>query len=373
MRASGAERERRGAERVKTTERRAGFTLVELMIASGLLVILSLAVFQFLRRFTTLWQKSEERRELVEEASGVTELFAEDIASLVNGPRGDLVAEWVFFDTDGDDVPETMWPRVRMLRFATESELARLQAGFDSAKKKHAGEGVLEVAWLVMPAYVGKNEPDRRSEGIAMRGERLQGGDGLSFFEPGFFDAANRPRQTPNEVSGGVLWFGLEFATQTSLVFDGWKLGAEYSDVATSWDAWNRGRPSADRHFWNEPGKGMPKSGERALLPRRVRLTLEIERAEDHKRRTRLSAPTASSDATIEVEDGSRVPELRGTFVRIDAEWLEVVKVDERTVTVRRGARGSNPVGHASGALVHFGRQVVREVPVRMHQEDWNL
>ncbi|MCE9593067.1 MAG: prepilin-type N-terminal cleavage/methylation domain-containing protein [Planctomycetes bacterium] len=353
-------------------KRRGGFTLVELLVAAGLLVVVSLLVFGFLRRFTSLWQKSEERRELVEEASGITELFAEDIGALVNGPRGDLVAEWVFFDTDGDDQPETMWPRVRFLRFATEAELVRREARTPDAKK-HTGEGVLEVCWLVAPAYAGKAEPDRRAEGIVMRGERLQVDESLSFFEPGFFDSSNKPRQTPNEVSGGVLWFGLEFATQTSLVFDGWKLGDELADAATSWDAWNRGRPNADRHFWNEPGKGMPKTGERALLPRRVRLSLEIERAEDRKRRTRLSSPMAAADAVIEVEDGSRVPELRGSFVRIDAEWMEVSSVDGRSVNVRRGSRGSNPVGHEVGAMVHFGRALTREIPVRTHQEDWNL
>jgi hypothetical protein len=353
--------------------RRGGFTLVELLVAAGLLVVVSLLVFGFLRRFTSLWQKSEQRRELVEEASGITELFAEDLGSLVNGPRGDLVAEWVFFDTDGDDQPETMWPRLRFLRFATEAELARAQAGVVEAQRKHAGEGVLEVCWLVAPAHAGKTEPDRRAEGILMRGERLVGDESLSFFEPGFFDASNRPRQTPNEVSGGILWFGLEFATQTSLVFDGWKIGDELADAATSWDAWNRGRPNAERHFWNEPGKGMPKAGERALLPRRVRLSLEIERADDRLRRTRLASAMAAADAVIEVEDGTRVPEVRGSFVRIDAEWMELTSVDRNTVNVRRGARGSNPVAHERGAMVHFGRALVREVPVRMHQEDWNL
>lgn len=353
--------------------RRAGFTLVELMVAAGLLVLVSLAVFQFLRRFTTLWQKSEERRELVEEASGIAELLAEDLGSLVNGPRGDLVAEWVFFDTDADDMADTLWPRLRMLRFATESELARLQAGVADGRRKRAGEGVLEVSWLVLPTYRGKAEPDRRAEGLLLRGERLQGSEGLSFFEPGFFDAANQPRLMPSEVSAGVLWFGLEFATQTSLVFDGWKIGAELSDVATSWDAWNRGRPNAERHYWNEPGGGMPKSGERALLPRRVRLTLEIERAEDRKRRTRLDAPVSSSDATLEVEDGARVPLERGAHVKLDAEWMEVLAVDGDTLSVRRGARGTNAAGHERGALVHFGRPLVREIPVRMHQEDWNL
>ncbi len=352
---------------------RRGFTLVELMIAAALLVLLALAVFQFLRSFTSLWRKSEERRELVEESSGIAEIFAEDLGALVNGTRGDLVADWIFFDTDGDDVAETMWPRLRFLRHASEPELVRIQAGVKDEKKKHEGEGILEVCWMVAPAYSGAKEPDRRAEGVVVRGERLVGSPGISYFDPAFFSGGTSPRTPLNEVSGGVLWFGVQFATETSLVFDGWKIGSELADTATSWDAWNKARPDAKRHYWNEPGKGMPKTTDRAVLPRRVRLELEVERQEDQKRRTRLRLPMTGADATLDVEDGDRLPAEPKSFVKIDAEWMQIISADGHTVSVRRGERGTPAVPHEAGRLVHFGRSLIREIPVRTHQENWNL
>ena len=38
---------------------------------------------------------------------------------------------------------------------------------------------------------------------------------------------------------------------------------------------------------------------------------------------------------------------------------------------VKRGQRGTRPVTHKKGELVHFGHRGVREVPVRLYREDW--
>ena len=119
---------------------RRGLTLVELVLSAGLLAILLAAVFQLVRQFMGVWEKSEVRRMQVEEATGVSELLAADLVALEPGPRGDLLAEWVFFDHDLNGTAETKWPRVRMVRHASPAELARLQAG-EQADARLAGEG----------------------------------------------------------------------------------------------------------------------------------------------------------------------------------------------------------------------------------------
>ena len=82
---------------------RRGMTLVELVVAAGLLSILLVALLALMDDFLALWEKGEVRRATVEESAGVVELLATDLAGLEPGPRGDLLAEWAFFDTDGLD------------------------------------------------------------------------------------------------------------------------------------------------------------------------------------------------------------------------------------------------------------------------------
>jgi hypothetical protein len=156
-------------------------------------------------------------------------------------------------------------------------------------------------------------------------------------------------------------------------VHDGWKIGGDLDCAATSWDAWAKHRPDKDAHPWNEPGAGMPRVKNRPLLPRRVRFELELERPSDRVRRTKLTSVVETGDASIQVDDGDRIPREEGAFVLVDSEWMLVRSIDGRNVAVDRGQRGTKTAMHAPGALVHYGQRIVREVPVATYREDWNL
>jgi transposase len=357
-----------------------GLTIIELVIAVGLLALMMVSVFGVMRGFIDVWDKSEIRRGRVEEASAVGEMLSKDLVQLDGGARGDLVAEWVAFDVDGDGTLESLWPRLLMVRHASIAELARLQA---RSKEKLPDQGLLEVAWCVVPAYKGKKEIDRRSEGLLLRGERIatphdastaaQGGE-LSYFDPRFFAKNGEP--TPgalNEVTAGLLWFGMEYATQTTILRDGWHEGDQLADACRSWDAWRKARPNAALHVWNEPGAGMPKAKKRALLPRRVKVELEFERPKDAQKRTRLSELLVSGANTMRVDDDQRLPKTEGAFVKIDGEWMKLSSVSGRTVGVQRGMRGTRAANHELGARIHFGETYTREIPIRLSQEDWDL
>jgi hypothetical protein len=117
----------------------------------------------------------------------------------------------------------------------------------------------------------------------------------------------------------------------------------------------------------------MPKAKKRALLPRRVKLELELERPKDAQRRTRLSEVLELGANTMRVDDETRLPITPGAFVKIDGEWLKLGSVNGRTVGVQRGMRGSRAANHDRGARSHFGETYVREIPIRLSQEDWDL
>ena len=341
------------------------------------------AIFALLEDFLTLWERSEERRALAEESSGVLELLAADVAALEAGQRGDLLAEWVPFDTDGDSLRDSPWPRLRLVRQATPAELARLGAGDGteagaSDARAPAAQGLLEVVWAVMPAHAAsERDPDRRAQGFLWRGERLYGsperpGD-VSFFSEGYAPPTGAlPLGSLHEVTGGVLWLGLLFAGQTSLIHDEWRLGLELGDVGAAWDAWARERPDPDGHPWNALQAQLTEPRGRPSLPRRVRLELELEGADDLKWRTRLDVALDAEGSALRVIDPERLPPSGG-HVLVGGEWMEVLSISERSVSVRRAARGTAARAHAAGALVHYGRSAVRDVPVATFREDWNL
>ena len=77
---------------IRVQSKKRGLTVIELVIAVGLLAVLMISVFAVMRGFIGVWDKSESRRARIEECSAVGELFARDLAQMDGGGRGDLVA-----------------------------------------------------------------------------------------------------------------------------------------------------------------------------------------------------------------------------------------------------------------------------------------
>lgn len=373
---------------------RAGLTLVELVIASGLAAIVMTALFRLLDLTLDLWAKSESRRSVVEQATATGELLARDLRALHPGNQGDLWVDWHPFDVDGDGVVDRVWPRLRMIRQASSADLARLASasidpeliemaeaqgltvedvlpeGFELERPRTSG--LMVVGYCVVPAGRGR---DVRAEGVLMRGEEVfESGRLPALFEPNFFSGNGQPRGgTMREVTGGVLWMGLQFATQTSIVWDRWQVGSELADTSASWDAWCEGRPKVDLSVWNEPGAGMPAVEDQALLPRRVQIELEFETPRERKRRTRLVDDMSKGDTNFVVENGSGVSGKAGRHILIEGEWMEVVRLRGDRVHVRRAKRATEAVEHARGALVHWGEPVTIEVSIPTYRDDWNI
>ena len=373
---------------------RRGFTMVELMVAAGLAAMLMVALFRLLDTVLDMWTRGEDQRLVVERGAATAELLAADLRALHGGSQGDLLVDWVNFDVDRDGRVDRVWPRLRLVRSASMADVVRLAArGVDPELVAQAAQlgldvedlipedqrtpppiqsGLMEVAWVVVPVGSGALS---RGEGLLMRGEALLApGSVGTFFRSQFFSASGQPPVGAlEEVTGGVLWLGLQFATQTSIIWDGWHMGTGLEHSCTSWDAWNRFRPDGEAHPWNLPGAGMPAVSGSPLLPRRVRVELEFERPADLRRRPTLLEPLEKHTTSFEVSDGAALPYRRGRHILIDGEWMEVQSLRGDRVSVKRAARGTSALPHNIGALVRFGESVVLEVPVALHSDDWNL
>lgn len=354
--------------------RRAGFTMVELLLAVGLFSILVLALLRVVDASIKIWDRADETRELSEMGGAVLDLLAEDVHALEAGARGDLVADWRLHDLDRDGIEGAPGQRLRLVRQVGAADLQRLAptAGVPETFER----GIVEVAWSWMPgsgAATDTGGMGERAVGMLSRGERLTPDpDTLSFFSEGFFGPSGKALPgSLVELTSGVLWFDAWFASQTSILHDGWELGNELADCAASWDAWNKERPDAEVTALNRPAAGMPQAKDVPLLPRRVRLELELEREADLRFRTRLAVPTTTDASQIEVRDGRKIPE--GRMILVGDEWMEVLAIAGNVVSVGRGRRGTRATEHPAEALVHHGYRLVREIPVDVTREDWDL
>lgn len=362
-----------------------GMTLVELLTASLLAAFIITGLVGLLDLTLDMWSKGEVRREGLERSNTVLSLLGDDFRSLHGGGAGDLVIDWQPFDHDGDGLFDRTWPRLRLVRQVGASALQRLHLQGQNTQEQDAfgmgstlaadapvmpaSSGLIEVAWAVVPPSQG-NGP----AGILLRGERLIGEkEGTSFLDPSFFNGQGLPAAgSLVEVGAGILWFGIECATQTTLVRDGWEVGSELIDACTSWDAFGRERPDIELTPRNEPGRGMPSPGAHPLLPRRVRIVLEMERTKDQKRRTTLLRSVTANTTRLSVDDGTRLPGP-GSFVWVAGEWMQLISKGDSWMSVRRGARETRPLELPSGALVHFGKSVTIEIPIPLYDDDWRV
>ena len=348
---------------------RAGLTLIELMLALGLASIVFAALLGLLDTALGLFERTERSRDLAEIASVAGGLVERDLAALTSDPRGDLVADWILLDADADGIAGLPVQRLRFVRHATPAELARLQVRRPAPLD---GQGLVEVAWALLPVGGGARPASERTEGVLQRGVRIVGDPDLaSFLGDGFFGANGKAAPgSLEDVTGGVLWFEVACATPSTVLRGGWELGSGFEQAPRSWDAWGRGRPDSDAHGWNERGEGVPQAGVRPVLPRRARIVLELERSEDRKRRTELDRTVDERETSLRVRDPSRLPEAGG-FLLLDEEWMEVHSVSGRTVSVSRGVRGTRARQHGVGAMVHYGERFERAVPLAAARGGW--
>ncbi|MEZ0230906.1 MAG: type II secretion system protein J, partial [Planctomycetota bacterium] len=144
--------------------RRRGFTLLELLVATSVLVVLGSALVVILRGGITTWRRGEARRESFEVAQAILAQLSDDLMNATVDPETSLGAQnaEIVFLGDADEDDRARMALVRTLRGESESAItghagsslnadARIDYRDDMKKalerRLRATGGLMEVAW----------------------------------------------------------------------------------------------------------------------------------------------------------------------------------------------------------------------------------
>jgi hypothetical protein len=101
------------------------------------------------------------------------------------------------------------------------------------------------------------------------------------------------------------------------------------------------------------------------VYPRRVLITLILEREDQDRRVVRLDKPVDASTREFPLADPRPLSVAQGELIKIGSEWVEAASGDSGVLRLRmRGALGTRSSSHSAGLAIHRGRVFRLEVPL---------
>jgi prepilin-type N-terminal cleavage/methylation domain-containing protein len=359
--------------------RRAGFTLVEILVAMSVLLVLGLMMVALMRSALATWNQAERQRRVYSRARAVFDCLQEDLESaLTRDPPGSPVVARLFCQPD----PKTDRQVLMLMRSfgwgAERTYTFRGDEGKDTAPPA--------------PSDPKNPQPDvpqyYTSAGIVPGGPRgrpiaLGGAAQVAYLHEG--RALKRALCSPcmpefkdifpfaQPLADDVLYFEVLLATPYTTTWEEFTPAWARRPLLPSpkdptdqlygpervWDS-TRGILREFSFFVNPASAA---DGDDDVFPERVRITLVLE--PDQLR-------TLRTDTLDQLDDSSgRVPvaSTRGfppagtdaSYILVDDEWMHYKAMDDRSFTVnRRGARGTVRAGHVQGSPVRCGTTFVR-------------
>ena len=383
--------------------RRRSFTLLELLVAMGILLALGTSLMLVLRGGLSTWRRGEARRESYDAAQAVLRQLREDLRSALPphasplGRLGEVEARLVA-DVDPDLQPgEPLRPRlflVRSIKAESEHPVTGLAGSAIAAdgvldyrgdleeareSRLRATGGAMEVAWVL-----GR-------DAVLWRGVRSPiGPPGSLFAEQDAYELALTAAEAASDpdrpallrpFARDVIHLGLRFWSQYTT---SWSLAhpcrrelfeREQSGPLEYWDS-TRAMIAApeglkEREFATWVGAASLGDARDDMFPLKVMIELTLREHPAAGSSTFLLAPVSASDKELRVQDPGRLaPD--GGWVLIEREWIEYSEVNGRSVTVtRRGGRGSVAAAHEAQSEVVFGRSFTTVVALPAAREDW--
>ncbi|MBZ0136421.1 MAG: prepilin-type N-terminal cleavage/methylation domain-containing protein [Planctomycetes bacterium] len=361
-----------------------GFTLIELMVAIGILLVLGVMLIGFLRGALSMTRTGTARGAQFETAQTTLRMIEEDLSQVVALPAHP--------DGPADDpafiVGEDPFGRQFLAFTRAWGEEQSTLAGYDSGRgatsqgysddftgsnpraAMRASTGNIEVVYLFEPLlhstrlYRAVRSPPDVANGLITK-VGMWAGDhaGATGDDPGpMFSAVSTGGAYDLTGASGApvsLWSQFELVADDVVAF-----GVEcWDDELTS--TWH-GRAGGPATRWSI---GDQVAAGRLPLPRAVRVTLIVAASEPLRAETIVTGAIGANDTSIYVDESDGFPDVGSpsAYLRVGAELVAYGARSGRTFgSGIRGALGTRAQAHTNGELVLAGEafQKVVQLPV---------
>jgi prepilin-type N-terminal cleavage/methylation domain-containing protein len=342
-----------------------GFTLTEVLVAVAIFAVLSTMLFSLVGTSLSLFRDGERSRELYEVGPGILDSIAEDLRGLASGGLRTERSADLLFVLDRDEEKRTRLRFVRTLgrdaadgQFRTAgtgakpTEVIDLRSDALAAEERRlrATGGFVEVAYAFRPMLdeAGKAIPGTLE---LVKGIRSPIGGNDSLFAADF-DASVAGGLALFPIVDGILHFEAAcWGPETR----SWDASAQSGGAESVWDS-SRGRLRDFRWYAGEASEKDPRDD---VFPRRVRLSLVLDRPGDRAAGTFLSRALGSGESTLNADDAKRLPAAGDPepWIKVGSEWIRVGArgAGNEVRLVERGGRGTLAERHEPGSPIRVG------------------
>ncbi|MEM7235847.1 MAG: hypothetical protein AAF517_27010 [Planctomycetota bacterium] len=397
-------RRRSGRTRERRFQRIVGYTLLEVMVATGIMVVLGGGLVSLMSQAIRLWNNAERSARIYDQARAVLDIVASDLRSTaVHGTGGSAQSD-VRFICDSDLYGNQRLRFVRTISAETADPILRdagrvlrlgeveTYDGKGDAREAREGRlgapgGLMEILYALGPSSDSKE---------LWRGFRAPIGGTRSLFQDRVIAGEQRSRglrakkrvskkvlheQAMEEIaapiSRGVLFLGFSFWGPTTTTWDPTvkprvrPARGEESGPVFLWDSTRAildetGAPK-DEFAFRKRQESLTDIAD-DIFPEMVEVTVVVG-DDDSDLGVRLDRDLTAGATKLVLSRAINLPEdPRSRFLRIEREWMAIKSVAGRTVVITkdgRGARGTLPKEHSAGSRAFVGvtfRRVV-EIP----------
>ncbi|MEZ5989976.1 MAG: prepilin-type N-terminal cleavage/methylation domain-containing protein [Planctomycetota bacterium] len=400
----------RTGRRARRAER--GFTLLELMVAMGILMVFSLFLVRFLTTSLGIWRWGEERSSLEARASVALATLSQDWSRMLGlrtvglGRRiameqatspgtARLYADLEAYARTGKPAdPKSSWEEPRRFDwYPRERFVIRLgEAESRALLEAEVGRQVVEARGQMSPAELAREVRATVAEALPSDvGEVLlrvvpvpdEDSPYLALYrdvrridaqvQERWVDGAELP-EPGQPVLENLLYVDLAFRSQLTETWDPAQGGA---GPERCWDSARAGTIGTTHDYLrfsldlDAASLGDPLDD---VLPSSVRILCVVDEGPEDATTALLETDVDEKGTDFKVSYADRLPPPdEQAWLKLGKEWIRYSGViGDRLTGVRRGQRGTAARPHRTGTRIHAGKEVKLVLPLSVAREYWN-